>query len=125
MERAWEQGPIGFGDSVRVLAAPVTEAAGLAGLQGQVLGETTPSVTGVDVVGSAVSDYAINVHFEELDRSIWFAPDLLELVDHAPGTTITLDGLDGVDKRWTRAADGEWIEEPIESSKRKPWWGLW
>jgi hypothetical protein len=118
METAWEQGPIGFGDNVRVLAAPVTEAAGLAGLQGQVFGETTPSVTGVDVVGSAGNEYAINVHFEELDRSIWFAPDLLELVDHAPGTTITLDG---VERRWTRTAAGEWIEEPLESSERKPW----
>lgn len=122
METAWEQGPIGFGDNVRVLAHPVTDAAGLAGLQGQVFGETTPSVTGVDVVGNAVNDYAINVHFEELDRSIWFAPDLLELVDHAPGTTISLDG---VDKKWTRTADGEWIEEPLDSPERKPWWKLW
>ena len=85
-------------------------------------GETTPSVTGVDVVGSADRDYAINVHFEELGQTHWFAPGLLELVDHAPGTTITLDG---VDKQWTRTADGAWVEESVESPKRKPWWKFW
>ena len=122
METAWGQGPIGFGDSVRVSAGAAAEAAGLAGLEGQVYGQTTPSITGVDVVGTAESDYAINVHFEELGRSVWIAPVLLKRVDHAPGTKITLDE---VDKQWSRSADGEWIEDPLESFERRPWWKFW
>ena len=37
----------GFGDNVRIRVTPETEAAGVAGLRGQVYGETTPSVTEV------------------------------------------------------------------------------
>lgn len=122
MDTTWEQGPIGFGDSVRVLTTAVTEEAGVAGLQGQVYGETTPSVTDVDVIGSADDDYAINVHFEDEADGLWFAPDLLELVDHAPGTIIRLDG---VLKEWTRSADGEWVERSLEPSAKKPWWKFW
>jgi hypothetical protein len=113
---------ISFGDNVRVLHTAETEAAGVAGLEGQVYGETTPSVTNVDVIGELESDFALNVHFEDLDSSLWFAPDLLEFVDHAPGTEITLDG---VPKRWTRSADGQWIEESTSAAPKKPWWKLW
>lgn len=118
METTGKDGPIGFGDNVRVLATAATEEAELALLEGQVYGQTTPSVTGVDVVGHADNDYAINVHFDELGRSVWFAPDCLELVDHGPGTTISIDG---VDKQWIRTADGQWVEE----SEPKPWWKFW
>ena len=110
-----------FGDNVRVRATPETEAAGVAGLSGQVFGETTPSVTAVEVIGDPEHDHAINVHFEDLNHAYWFAPHLLEVVDHGPGTEIRLDG---VDKRWTRAAEGEWIEESTVKAKR-PWWRFW
>lgn len=112
---------VGFGDNVRVLDAPETAEKGLAGRMGCVYGMTTPSVTSVDVIGELRSDYAVNVHFEELNDSFWFAPELLEFVDHGAGQTITLDG---VDKKWTRTADGDWIEESTGPGKG-PWWKVW
>lgn len=98
---------ITFGDNVRVLSTPESEALGVAGLVGQVYGETTPSVTGVTVVGQLVGDHALNVHFEGRADTLWFAPEMLEFVDYAAGTEIRLDG---VAKKWTRNASGEWVE---------------
>src|SRR5579864_6930493 len=93
---------ISFGDNVCVIATPDTEALGVAGRVGQVYGHTTPSVTGVAVVGGAgSSDYALNVHFEGRAETIWFAPHLLEFVDHAPGTEIRVGAASAV-----RHADG-------------------
>jgi hypothetical protein len=109
---------ISFGDNVRVRNSVETQAAEVAGLIGQVYGETTPSVTGVEVIGDVTRDYAINVFFEEQDESLWFSPDLLELVDHGAGTEITLDG---VDKKWTRTESGEWIESPGDEQYRSFW----
>ena len=106
---------ISFGDNVRVIATPETDATGVAGCIGHVYGETTPSVTGVPVVGVSGQDHAINVHFEERGDTLWFASELLELVDHAVGTEIHLDG---VPKTWTRSASGEWIEAP----QQRPCW---
>lgn len=113
---------ISFGDNVRVRVVAATEAAGIAGLVGQVRGETTPSVTQVDVIGELEADFALNVHFEERGDSHWLAPDLLELVDHAPGTEIRLKG---VPKRWVREADGSWQELDAPDPARKPWWRFW
>jgi hypothetical protein len=96
---------ISFGDNVRVVPTPLTSSLGLAGLTGAVYGETTPSVTGVDVVGEATADYAINVQLDSRDESLWFAPELLEFVDHAPGTEIVIGN-----KRLVRSASGEWVE---------------
>ena len=109
---------ISFGDNVRVRSTPVTEERGLAGLSGQVYGETTPSVTSVEVIGQPKTDYAINVFFESQKKSYWFASDLLEFVDHDAGAEITLKG---VPKKWTRSESGEWIEQ----SQKKPWWRFW
>ena len=108
---------ISFGDNVRVRSTPVTEERGLAGLSGQVYGETTPSVMDVEVIGQPKTDYAINVFFETQKKSYWFASDLLELVDHAAGTEIILKG---IPKKWVRSESGEWIERP-----EKPWWKFW
>lgn len=115
---------ISFGDNVRVRATPLTRELGFAGLAGQVYGEATPSVTGADVIGEVRDDYAINVFFEEREESFWFAPELLELIDHAPGTEVRLKG---VPKRWVRTASGEWAESEAESlpGARKPWWKFW
>lgn len=112
---------VSFGDNVRIRATNETEAAGVAGLTGQVYGETTPSVTNVDVIGSPSTDFAIAVHIEQRDETLWFAPELVEFLDHAPGTEIKLDG---VAKKWTRTEDGGWKEEPLDE-KKKPWWKLW
>jgi hypothetical protein len=115
---------ISFGDNVRVRATPLTHELELADMVGQVYGETTPSVTNVKVIGEIQEDYAINVFFDDQKESFWFAPELLELIDHAPGTEIRLDG---VPKKWVRTASGEWAESNIEDSEnvRKPWWKFW
>ena len=107
-----------FGDNVRVRDTEATQAAGIAGLTGQVYGETTPSVTGVDVIGNVAPDYAINVYIEERGEAFWFAPDQLEFMDHSAGTVITLKG---VEKKWTRTGSGEWEESP-QGTKVKSFW---
>lgn len=109
---------ISFGDNVRVRSSTETQAMGVVGLVGQVYGETTPSVTNIEVVGDVTDDYAINVFFEERGESIWFAPDLLEFVDHGAGTEFTLDG---VDKKWTRTASGDWVESSTTEESRSFW----
>ena len=65
---------ISFGDNVRVASTPLTVSLGLACLKGQVYGETTPSVTGVAVVGGAAADYAINVQLEGRDERLGSPP---------------------------------------------------
>jgi hypothetical protein len=112
---------VSFGDNVRIRVTKETETAGVAGLKGQVCGETTPSVTGVEVIGTPSSDFTINVHLEERDEAYWFAPELVEFLDHAAGTEIRLKG---VDKRWIRTEDGGWKEESVGQMK-KPWWKFW
>jgi hypothetical protein len=79
---------ISFGDGVRVLRTDLTEQRGLAGLGGVVHGWTTPSVTGVSLIGASSEDLAINVFIEEQNEGFRFSPRLLEFVDHAPGTEI-------------------------------------
>ena len=115
---------ISFGDSVRVVSSPLTTKLGFAGFVGQVYGETTPSLTRVEVIGENHQDYAINVFFGNHDEAFWFAPDLLEIVDHAPGTELRIES---VPKKWVRVATGEWIESNIEDlgAKRTPWWKFW
>ena len=97
--------PVSFGDNVRVVESKETGELGISGLTGQVYGETTPSVTGVEVVGELKTDAAVNVFFEELQRDFWLSPSLVELIDHAPGTKITVG-----DKELVRTEDGEWEE---------------
>jgi len=112
---------LSFADNVRVRSTLLTEERGLAGLVGQVYGETKPSVTSIEVIGELQTDYAINVHFKDLDTGYWFASELLEFVDHAPGTEVTLRP---ERKKWVRAASGEWISQTTESPK-KPWLKFW
>jgi hypothetical protein len=111
---------ISFGDNVRVVSTPLTDSLELAGLTGAVCGETTPSVTGVEVVGHTGEDYAISVELDGRDESIWFAAELLEFIDHAPGTEIVIGN-----KRAVRAASGEWIEDLPHPKSSKPWWRFW
>ena len=115
---------ISFGDNVRVRSTPETESAGLAGLRGQVYGCTTPSQTGVEVVGELKNDYAVNVFFAASDEAYWLAPELLEFVDHAAGTEISLAG---VAKKWVRTESGEWLESETGDppQARRPWWQFW
>jgi hypothetical protein len=111
---------ISFGDNVRVASTPLTASLGLAGMTGAVYGETTPSVTGVEVVGGAAGDYAINVQLDDRDESLWFAPELLEFVDHAPGTEVVIGN-----KRLVRSGSGEWAGDQPPSKPSRPWWRFW
>ena len=104
--------PISFGDNVRVRSTPDTKAAGIAGLVGDIRGMTTPSEIPVHVIGQISEDVAFNVFSECRGEGFWFSPDLLEFVDHAPGTVI---GLKGAAKRWVRTESGEWESFPVEA----------
>jgi hypothetical protein len=98
----------GFGDRVRIKQSPETTAAGVAGLEGDVYGFTTPSVTGVDVIGGAPDDYAINVSLNTLGTDRWFRPDLVEFLHYNVGTEMTAGNV-----RAVRQADGSWAESFI------------
>jgi hypothetical protein len=113
---------ISFGDNVRVKDEKIAKELGVAGLIGNVSGETTPSVTNVEIIGELKNDFAFHVLFDELNKGYWFAPELLEFIDHDPGNEITLKG---VPKKWTRSDSGEWIETNTEEPKSKPWWKFW
>jgi hypothetical protein len=106
---------ITFGDNVRVLSTPETKALGVAGFAGQVHEFTTPSVTGIAVVGRVTNDHAINVHFEGRSETLWFAPELLTFVDHSPGTEINIRG-----SSFVRTSDGGWA-----APRKQPWWKFW
>jgi hypothetical protein len=107
--------PISFGDNVRVRDTEVTRASDVAGLVGTVYGWTVPSSSGVEeVIGEIPDDFAVNVHFEERDASLWFALGLLEFVDHGTGAVITIDG---ADKKWTRTTSGDWEESPLNTEQ--------
>ena len=99
-----------YGDNVRIRRTPETELLGIAESIGNVYGESTPSETHVEVIGPLKSDYALHVYFDSLKKSYWFAPEMLEFVDHAPGTEIHVHGspFKSVHQR-----DGSWKDVPI------------
>lgn len=69
-------------------------------------------MTNVHVIGGLESDIAFNVHFEEHDlEDAWFAPDLLEFVDHSAETVISIG-----DATFVRREDGEWDESDAGDS---------
>ena len=109
----WQHLPAQFGDRVKIRTVAETEAAGIADRSGVVYGTTTVSVTGVEVIGSPTEDVALNVALEDSEETVWLAPNLVELIDHNTGATVTLDG---VPKEWTRDGSGQWIE----SARRIP-----
>ena len=109
--------PAVFGDRARIKSSPETEALGLAGLVGSVFGQTTPSFSDVEVIGTDDQDYAINVYFEEQKAGYWFIAALIEFVDHNPGAMMHLEG----SPSYTRAADGSWVEV----KPKRPWWKFW
>ena len=93
-----------MGDIVEIVSSADTVKAGVAGRRGTCLGFTTPSVTGVAVIGSAVDDYAVNVAFDD-DTSAWFDPSLVTFVDVNAGQIAVVG-----DKRFIRDELGEWNE---------------
>jgi hypothetical protein len=110
-----------FGDNVRIVDAPITREGGFADAIGVVYGVTTPSVTGITFIGETDTDTALNVHFASRNEAFWFAPELVEMIDHGAGTEITLNG---VNKKWVRRQDGGWDELPL-APIRHPWWKFW
>jgi hypothetical protein len=101
----WGTNLIDMFDRVRVRQTSESVRLGLAGLVGQVLGDTTPSATGVEVIGNPSTDKAYNVSIQGQSSDLWFAPEQVELVDHAPGTDIRIGNA-----RLVREADGSWRE---------------
>ncbi len=106
--------PVSYGDNVRILRTAETERLGIADMIGNVYGETTPSDTKVEVIGRLETDYAVNVYFDTLDVSYWFAPQMLEFVGHAPGTEIHVHGSPF---KSVRQPDGTWRNIPIASNR--------
>jgi hypothetical protein len=106
------KGQVSFGDNVRIAESPETAQAGISGRLGCVYGVTTPSVTNVEVIGELRADCAINVHVEELNESFWLASELVEFVDHSPGSEVWIQGAPA---KSVRQADGSWREVPIDS----------
>jgi len=96
---------IDLGDHVRIVSTPETEAFGYAGREAVCYGFTTPSVTGVSVVGQT-ADYALAVSFDGHDV-VWFDETLVSFLDHAPGMVATVGT-----KRFVRTSDGGWSEVP-------------
>ena len=109
-----------FGNKVRIKGTTETEEKGLAGKEGEVYGQTAPSMMDFEVIGTLTEDVAINVHFNDLDESFWFAEDLIEHIDNGQGAEITLDG---IDKKWIKGENGDWIEE--DTQKENKWWQFW
>jgi len=85
---------------------------------GSVFGETTPSITGNEVIGDSEENHAIHVFFDDTKRGFWFVPELLEVIDHASGAEIRLKGVPTA--TWIRSPTGGW--EKIDAVDVKPWW---
>jgi len=111
-----------FGNKVKIKCSTETEAKGLASKIGEIYGHTTPTVTGVDVIGKTDKDFALNVYFDDIKESFWFDQSLIELLDNGAGTEMTLDG---IDKKWTKDSSGNWIEEDLSGKSNKKWWKFW
>lgn len=94
-----------FGSTVSIKVTPETLELELADRKGQVHGWTTPSITGVEVIGDQSVDSAVGVFIEHLEEVFWFSDGLLTLVDDGTGTVISLDG---VDTEFELQSDGEW-----------------
>lgn len=119
-----------FGSKVKIKESPLTKEKGLAGKIGDVYGQTTPSMMDIEIIGTPKEDFAINVYFEDLKASYWFDAELLEIINDGKGAVINLDG---VNKKWTKGQDGQWIEEdttpttirPTAQTTETKWWEFW
>ena len=90
---------------------------GFAGRTGHIYGESVPSSTGVGpVIGDRGEDFAYSVFFDETEEQEWFAPHLVEFVDHGGVQTAAIAG----GPSFVRGADGTWRETggPTEVGER-------
>ena len=99
---------LSFADRVRVRNSDDTATRSLAGKVGEIHGFTMPSASGVEVIGSSSRDVALGVYFDDLKEALWFAPELLEFVDHGEGTRIRVQGSD---VEWVKTERGDWVQE--------------
>ena len=88
-------------------ATPETIVVGVAGLEGDLFGWTTPSETGVEVVGGAPDDVAVFVDVDRRPGEFWIRPDLIVLVDENIGGEIRLGS-----RTFVKQPDREWVERP-------------
>ena len=104
---------ISYGDNVRIARTSETERLGIAELVGNVYDEAHPSLTEIEVIGELKTN-ALNVYFDSLDASYWLAPQLLEFVNHAPGTEVHVHGspFKSVHQR-----DGSWKSVPVNPQR--------
>ena len=92
-------------DNVCIRDTPLTRENGFAGERGVVYGFTTPSATDISFIGTSAQDVALNVYFEHREGDFWFAPELVQFVDHNPGCTIEIGR-----KKLVLRSDGGWDE---------------
>ncbi len=88
----------------------MTTAAGYADRTGSCYGFTTPSVTGVEVIGPSLTDDALAVGFDD-GTTAWFDPALVIFLDVNAGQVAQIG-----DKRLVRASSGDWVENPASSA---------
>jgi hypothetical protein len=91
---------ISYGDNVKILNSDKTDELGLSGKIGEVLGETSPSSTGVKFIGDAKDDYVVNVAFEDPNAEFWFTPDLLEIIVQEETTAKSTHADENSGKKW-------------------------
>jgi len=107
---------LSFADRVRIREAPETSGRKLAGRIGEIHGFTMPAASGVEVIGSSSHDVALGVYFDELKEALWFAPELLDFLDHGEGTTIRVQGSD---VEWVKTERGDWTQQRRSISARQ------
>jgi hypothetical protein len=74
----------GFGDRVRIVTAPDTEASGFAGRIGEVWSESEPPARAIGpVIGDRGDGDAVSVLFEDTGDVVWFARHLVKRVERA------------------------------------------
>ena len=95
-----------LGDTVRIARTVDTIASGHADREGTCYGFTTPSVTGVTVIGDRGNDDALNVGFED-DTSAWFDASLVVFLDINPGQIARVGNT-----TFVREPSGQWVERP-------------
>jgi len=98
---------IPIGHQVRIRSTQTTLDAGLAGALGTLSGFTTPSQTGVAVIGESKDDVAFAVQLTSTGAQSWFAPAVLEFVGRTSSLEIEIYG-----KRWIWNANGSLIRSP-------------
>ena len=108
----------GFGDTVRIKQTEQMLKAQIAGLEGEILGFTTPSVSGVVVTGQITADFAWNIHVHSIGQEFWLDPSNIEFVSRPDVMEMTVGG---TTIRVTHTEEG--YKEEIVSLR--PWWKFW